>query len=362
MHKAKVAIVAEWLTSRGGAEIVVDELIKIFPDAQIFTTVFNPEVFPELKGKKPITSFLQKIPILSKHHQKLGALMPKAIESLNLKGYDIIISSSSAFGKGIIRPKGSVHVCYCHTPMRYVWQSDIDRRLSRLPFSRMIIKILKKWDLKSNKTVDYFLANSKYAAARIKKYYNREAQVVYPPVAKEQKLSPVVKGDYYLAISRLVEYKRFDLAIKACQDLGKNLIIAGSGPEQSNWMKLAGQSTTFVGRVDDQKKTGLIAKAKGLIFPAEEDFGIVPIEAMSHLTPVIGLKRGGTRETVIDGKTGVLFEKQTVEDLKQAIQRFEKLKFKDEDLLTQANRFSVKEFDQKIISLIDKIKKEKKWI
>ncbi len=236
MHQAKIAIVAEWLTSRGGAEKVVAELIKIFPKAQVLTTVFNKDVFPELVEKKPITSFLQKIPVLNRHHQKLGALMPRAIESLDLRGFDIIISSSSAFGKGIKRPRGAVHICYCHTPIRYVWQSDLDRRLSRLPLSKIAISALKKWDLKSNKTVDYFITNSNYTAERIKKFYNRDALVIYPPV-EIIKPQLCAKEDYYLAISRLVGYKRFDLAIDACEQLGKKLIIAGDGPELPCWRR-----------------------------------------------------------------------------------------------------------------------------
>ena len=361
MKKAKIAIVAEWLTSKGGGEKVVDELISIFPEAQIFTTVFNPKIFPELIIKKPITSFLQNIPALNKRHQLLGPLMPKAIESLNLSGYDIIISSSSAFGKGIIKPKGAVHICYCHTPMRYAWQPDVDRRLSRLPFSSPIIGGLRKWDLKSNSSIDYFVTNSHYTAQRIKKYYNREAIVIYPPVTVTKQANKPEKGDYYFAISRFVGYKRFDLAIRACEDLGRKLIVAGEGPEEKSWQLLAKDNTTFVGRVDDTEKDALIAGAKALIFPAEEDFGIVPIEAMALATPVIGYKKGGTTETVIDGQTGVLFEKQSVDSLKESILKFEKMTFSKDALIQRANQFSKEKFDEKIKKLVDNIKKENQW-
>lgn len=361
MSEIKVAIVPEWLTSRGGAELVVDELIKIFPKAQIFTTIFNPKVFPELIDKKPITSYLQKIPFLNRRHQLLLPFLPRAIESLDLSGYDIIISSSSAIGKGIRRPKGSIHLCYCHTPMRYVWQSDVDKRLLKIPFGNLLIKKLKKWDLKRNEDVDYFIANSNFTAQRINKYYDRDSIVIYPPVKMLESNSAYQKEDYYLAISRLVEYKRFDLAIMACEKLGKKLIIAGDGPQYKSLKVMSGENVSFVGRVDNNVKNRLIAKAKAIIFPAEEDFGIVPIEAMSLGTSVIGFNKGGTAESVIDKKTGVLFKKQTVDDLVSAIERFENSTFNTNDLKNQAQKFSNNIFDKKLLELINRIKKENKW-
>jgi glycosyltransferase involved in cell wall biosynthesis len=356
MDKPKIAIVAEWLTSRGGAEQVVDGLISIFPDAQIFTSVFAPEVFPELVVKKPITSFLQKIPRLNKHHQRLGALMPSAFKSLDFTGYDIIISSSSAFGKGIRKPKGAIHICYCHTPIRYVWQPEIDGRLARLPFGKAAIGLLKKWDLKTNKNVDYFITNSPNSAQRIKKFYNREATVIYPPVCVEKNEIVYKKANYYLQISRFVAYKRFDLSIKACENLHKKLIIAGSGEEESALRSLAKENTEFVGRVNDKEKIELISKAKAVIFPGEEDFGIVPIEAMALGTPVIGFGRGGTAETVTDGKTGVLFNEQNVESLEKAIERFEKMSFDIKELKSEADKFSLERFKKEILSFVNKIK------
>jgi len=356
MSKIRIAIVAEWLTSRGGAEKVVESLIKVFPDAQIFTSVFNPKVFPELVSKKPITSFLQKIPVLNKHHQLLGPLMPKAFKSLDFKGYDIIISSSSAFGKGITKPKGSTHICYCHTPIRYVWQPDIDKRLARLPFGLFAISILKKWDLKTNKNVDYFVTNSKYSASRIKKFYNREAIVIYPPVPVYKNPKVYKQDNYYLAISRMVAYKKIDLAIMACENLGRKLIVAGSGEMEKAWRAIAGMNTRFVGRVDDDQKVRLISEAKAVIFPAEEDFGIVPIEAMSLGTPVIGFNKGGTAESVVNLETGVLFDSQTQTSLEQAILKFESLTFKKDVLVGRAKQFW--KFEEKILNLVNKIKKE----
>lgn len=354
MKPKKIAIVAEWLTWRGGGETVLDALLDTFPGAKLFTTVYNKEKLPEYKKFKPTTSFLQRVPLVNKKHQLIPPLLLKAIESLDLDGFDLIISLSSAIGKGIKKPQGSTHICYCHTPMRYVWQPKIDNRLTKIPFGKCFINYLKKWDLKSNEGVDYFIANSGNTAGKIKKFYNRQSSIIYPPV-KCVEPRQAAKNEFFLCLGRLVSYKRLDLAIRAFNDLGKKLVIAGDGPEMTRLKKLAGKNIEFLGRVGEKEKTELLSRAKALVFPAEEDFGIVPIEAMSQGTPVIAFNKGGAKETVIAEKTGVLFENQTPEDLKEAVIRFEKSTFKREEMIERSKAFSLEKFKKEIISFINKI-------
>lgn len=355
MKPKKVAIVAEWLTWRGGGEVVLDALLEIFPQADLFTTVYNEKKLPEYKKYHPKTSFLQKIPIVKQKHQAIPPLLLSAISSLDLTGHDLIISSSSSIGKGIKKPKGAIHVCYCHTPMRYIWQTDIDRRLIDHKVGKHFINFLKKWDLRTNKGVDYFLTNSNYTKERIKKYYNRDATVIYPPVNFPPKPNETKKEDFYLCLSRLIPYKRIDLAVEALSELGKKLIVAGDGPELAHLKELDGPMVNFVGRVEEEEKFRLLSRAKALIFPADEDFGIVPVEALSSGTPVIAYKKGGIMETIVDGKNGVLFEDQTISSLKQAIRRFETLQFNQRSVEQSASSFSKDEFTKKVKKFIEKI-------
>jgi glycosyltransferase involved in cell wall biosynthesis len=359
MKPRKIAIVAEWLTSRGGAESVVFELIKIFPQADIFTTVFNPHLFPELKGKKVTTSFLQKIPILNKKHQLASFLLPRAIKSLPLSEYDLVISSSSAFGKGIRKGKNTFHICYCHTPMRWVWEPNRDRRLSSIPFNGLIRKALKRWDLKSNEGVDLFLANSKNTASKIRKFYKQEAQILYPPVDIEFSLkeNTYQKKDYYFAISRFVSYKRIDLAIKACEKLNKKLFIAGTGPEEKKLRAVSGKHTTFLGQIDLAQKIKHYKEARATIFCANEDFGIVPVESLSCGTPVIAYGKGGALEVVEEGRTGVFFEKQNVESLISGILKLEKIDFNKNYLEQSVRKFDRIHFEKNLKKIIDNIRR-----
>lgn len=358
MKPKKVAIVAEWMTSRGGGEKVVLELLKIFPEADLFTTVYRASAFPELKGKKVTTSFLQKIPILRNHHQALLPLLPRAIESLDLEKYDLVISSSSSIGKGVIKSPEAIHLCYCHTPMRYVWQPNVDRRLIRIPFGRFIISALKKWDLKTNKGVDIFVCNSNFTKERIKKFYNLDARVIYPPAILKSEINTqneTGRGNFYFAISRLVHYKRFDLAIEAFNKLGKNLTIAGAGPEEKWLRRIAGPTISFIGAPSDEIKKKLFQTCKAVIFPAEEDFGIVPIEAQAYGAPVIAYGKGGNNETVINGRTGILFGKQEIKSIIESIEKLERIHFTTLDIKRNASRFTNEKFKQNLLKLIDKI-------
>lgn len=354
----KVAIVAEWLTSRGGAENVVFELAAIFKDADIFSTVYNKNLFPELHNRRVTTSFLQNIPILNKKHQLAFFLLPRAIESLDLRGYDIVISSSSAFGKGIRCDRDAIHICYCHTPMRWVWEPERDNRLSRMPFGSLIIRLFKKWDLKTNKGVNIFLANSQNTANKIKKFYNIDAKVVYPPVeigTKEKgEPSPAKKSDFYFSISRLIPYKRIDIAIKACEKLNKKLYIAGSGPQDAYLRRIAGGNTTFLGRINSAEKVKLYKKAKATIFCADEDFGIVPVESLANGTPVIAYKGGGALE-IVDEKNGVFFNTQSPDSLVKSIIDFEKMTFDKQYLKQSVEKFDRIHFRRNILKIIENI-------
>jgi glycosyltransferase involved in cell wall biosynthesis len=357
MRPKRVAIVAEWLTSRGGAEKVVSCLLEIYPEADLFTTVYNRDKLPEFASRHPKTSFLQSFPLLNKRHQLLAPLLPLGISSLNLSGYDLIISSSSSVGKGIKKPKGSVHICYCHTPMRYAWEPDVDDRIIKLPFGKLFVRYLKSWDKMANKGVDYFLCNSKYTLERIKKFYKREATVVYPPVnIDDYQFTPgIAREDYFCAISRLVNYKRIDLAIEACRKLDRRLIVIGDGPQMESLKKIASDKTTFLGRASDSKKFEVLRRAKALIFPADEDFGIVPIEAMSQGTPVIAYGNGGVRESVKEPSCGIFFPSQSADSVCEAIEKFEKLSFNEREIIDVATGFSQKVFKEKILKFIDLI-------
>lgn len=356
MNPRKIAIVAEWLTSRGGAEKVIESLLEIFPDADLYTSVFNKKTFPELAGRNPRTSYLQKIPVFSSRHQLIAPLLPMAMRRMKLEGYDLVISSSSSVGKFVKKSKTATHICYCHTPMRYAWEPETDPRIIKLPLGKFFVRILKKWDLESNKSVDYFIANSANTKERIKKYYNRESVVINPPVDVD-KLPEEKKSDFYFCISRLVTYKRIDLAVRAAVKLKRKLIVAGDGPELLNLKNLAENNSdiTILGRISDKEKETLYKKARAVIFPADEDFGIVPVEANSYGTPVIGYNHGGTTETIKDGVNGVLFEKQSVDSLCQAIEKFEKMEFDCKIINESAKKFSKENFEKNIKNFIKSI-------
>ncbi len=355
MKPKKIAIVAEWLTWRGGAETVIDALLEAFPEADLFTTVYNEQKLPEYKIKKPKTSFLQYIPIARHKHQSVPPLLLSAIKSLDLEGYDLIVSSSSAIGKGITKPKESVHVCYCHAPMRYVWQPDLDNRLVSKPFGRLFLDYLKRWDLKTNKNVDYFITNSKTVQRRIKNFYARDSKVIYPPVTLLECPKENTKSDYYLTLGRLIPYKKNDLAIQACEKIGRKLLVAGDGPELDNLKNIAKANTSFLGRVSNDEKKKLLCQAKALIFPPEEDFGIVPIEALSAGTPVIAYGKGGATEYIESGKNGLLIKNQTPASLVEAIKLFEKTKFDKKDIINSAHKFSKERFIREIKEFIERI-------
>ena len=355
----KVAIVHDWLTNMGGAEQVVINFKKIYKEAPIYTTLYNPNnLDKELQNIDVRTSFLQKKKMVV-NHKKYFPLMPLAFENFNLNEYDVILSSSSSCAKGVITKPGSIHVCYCHTPMRYAWELRDDYIKGMGKLKRRLVKILlhymRIWDLASANRVDYFIANSTEVQKRIKKHYKRDSVVINPPVRCDLFNISETDGDYYFVISRLVGYKRFDLAVQACSELGKKLVVIGDGPEKEKLEKVANENVTFLGRQPDEVVKKYMSECKALLFPGEEDFGIVPVEAQACGRPVIAYGKGGVLDTVINGKTGVYFKEQTVESLKEAIIKFEKMKFNKNEIRNHALEFDEKVFQNKIKEYIEEV-------
>lgn len=352
MSKPKVAIVHDWLVG-GGAELVVLELHRMFPDAPIYTSYCNDEWRQKLDNKV-VTGYLQRWPF-SKLRKFLPVLRIKWFEGLDFSGYDLVISSSGngeAFA--VKTPKNTLHVNYCHAPTHYYWRFydqyaqnpgfGIFNPLARLGL-KVLVAPLRKWDYKAAQRADYFIANSTHIKDDIKKYYGRDAEVIYPPVntARFAKAKPAKKHGFICA-SRLVPQKRIDLAIKACSSLGLSLTVVGHGPERQNLQKIAGSNVVFVGRVSDQEMVDKIASAEALIFPSLEDFGIVPVEAMAAGTPVIAYKKGGSLDYIVEGKTGLFFQEQTVESLSETLKQFSSHQFNAKTLRSKADQFSTDAF------------------
>lgn len=361
----KIALVHDWLTNMGGAERVVICFHKLFPKAPIYTTFYTPKnLDKELQGLDVRTSFLQGKKEVE-NHKKYFPLMPLAFSKLKVKEYDVILSSSSSCAKGVKKRKDALHVCYIHTPMRYAYEFKHEYTDGMNPIKKFLVNILlffmRIWDKKNSKRVDYFIANSNEVKRRVKETYNREADVINPPVRCSMFDISKKDGDFYFVISRLVPYKRFDLAIQACKELGKKLIIIGDGPERERLEKLADgdKNIIFMGKQSDEVVKKHLQECKALLFPGLEDFGIVPVEAQACGRPVICYGKGGVLDTVIDGKTGVYFQEQTVDSLKKAIKKFEKMKFDKKAIREHSLQFDEKEFNKKIKEYIEEKVKEK---
>lgn len=373
----KVAIVHDWLTSYAGAETFVELLLKIYPDSDIFTLVYDKKKLKNhFENNKIYTSRMQKLPFASKLYTKLLKFMPREFESFDFSGYDLVISSSSSCAKGVIVPPHIPHIAYIHSPMRYAWDLFFDYKkrsgaLTRFFMERWMPEI-RQWDYISSQRIDTICANSRYIARRIQKYWARDSIVVYSPVNTKRffpKSDNDVnnnsgKGDFYVAFSRLVQYKRVDLAVSALKGSGKKLVVIGSGPEAKRLKALAAgdENITFTGRIDDAAVRTYLQSCRALIFCAEEDFGLTPVEAQACGSPVIAFGRGGACETVIDGKTGVFFAEQTVPALKEALDRFEKLDaegaFKPEEIVRHAQTFSESRFIAEFKAAVESTQKK----
>ncbi len=348
----KVALVHYWLVSWRGGEKVLEALCRRFPDADIFTHVLDPEVIKgtSLENRRIHTTFINRLPFAKRLYQNYLPLMPLALEDLDLRGYDLVISSESGPAKGVIVQPDAVHICYCHSPMRYLWDMYHDYTDTSWAPKRWIMSYLihrlRAWDRLAAMGVDVFVSNSEWVAKRIEKYYRREATVVHPPVDIASFSQSNETGDFYLMVGQLTRYKRTDIGISAFNKLGKNLVIIGEGEEMAHLRKTAGSNITFLGKQPFKVLQEHYAKCRALIFPGVEDFGIVPIEAMASGRPVIAYRKGGAMESIVDGETGVFFEEQTSGSLIAAVERFESRidHFNSDAICAHAKKFSTEAF------------------
>jgi glycosyltransferase involved in cell wall biosynthesis len=362
----KTAIVHEWFAGYAGSERVVESFTNIWPDADVFTLtdlLTEEERKIVLKSKIPVTSFIQKLPFAKSKHRWYLPLFPFAIERFDFSGYELIISSSHAVTKGLRKKDDQLHISYCHSPMRYAWdnaelylnQANISKGIKGFA-ARTVINYLRKWDLKTAVRPDFLIANSKFIAGKIKRIYNRDSDVIYPPVDTAE-FNPVEKkGDYYLTASRLVPYKRVDLIVEAFSMMKeKKLVVVGDGPEYENIKRKASPNIEILGYKEGKELKILMQNAKAFVFAAEEDFGITVVEVMACATPVIAFNKGGTAETVIDGVTGVLFDSQTANSIKDAVDKFEEIKntFNPQQISRHTEQFSRDIFERKIIEYVN---------
>ncbi|MHB1677548.1 MAG: glycosyltransferase [Sulfuriferula sp.] len=363
----RVAIVHYWLVNMRGGEKVVEALCEMFPQAEIFTHVYVPEAVSEtIRKHKVHTTFINRLPKAAKLYQTYLPLMPLALQQLDLREFDLVISSESGPAKGVVVAPDARHICYCHSPMRYVWDMYPNYLASAGRIKRLLmpplIHYLRIWDYFTAGGVDQFVANSRYVASRIQRYYRRDARVIAPPVNTHEFKPADEVGDFYLMFGQLVSYKRPDLVVEAFNESGRKLVVIGEGEAGAALKKLASKNITFLGRQPFDVVREHLAKCKALVFPGLEDFGIVPVEAMATGRPVIAYGRGGVLDSVIDGVTGVFFHEQSVAALNGAIERFEREydKFDPLKIAEHAGEFSKANFKRGFMTLIDEVLEARK--
>lgn len=361
----KIAIVCDWIKDMWWAEVVLAQLLEIFPEADIFTSIFFQKWNPIFDWKKIITSSIQNIPLLNKSHKLALTLRPKAFERFDFSGYDIVISSTTAESKWIITKPETLFICYCHTPTRYFW-SHYHEYINMMEFWILnpigkwfmprLVHNLRKWDFLAAQRPDYFLANSKNTKNRIKKYYNREAEVVYPWIDTEKFIFSSEKKDFYLYVWRCIPYKKFDLIVDAFNKNWKKIVIITNTDNKlfRNLKNISKENISWKLNISFEEIKKYYSEAKAFLFPPEEDFWLVPIEAMASWTPVIAFWKWWALETVVDSETWVFFSEQTVESLNEAIERFEKLSFDYDKIKKHSEKFDKKYFKQNILEFIEK--------
>lgn len=355
----RIALIHDWLTSMRGGEKCVEVLCELFPDAVLHTLLYLPgSVSPTIERMQIRTSFIQKLPHAERSYRHYLPLFPSAIERFDMSEYDVIISSSHCAAKGIRPRSGALHICYCHTPMRYVWDMYDDYfgpGRTSIPIRaamKMIRPYLQRWDVKSSSRVTHFLANSSFVRERIERIYHREAKVIFPPVEVSRFSTSAVQEGFYLIVGALVPYKRVDLAIDVCNAMKRNLVVVGSGPEEAALRRRTGPTVTMVGWRNDEEIASLYQRCTALLFPGIEDFGIVPLEAMASGKPVIAYGKGGVCETVLEGITGTFFYDQTIANFSEAITRFESLTFDPHRIRTHSLSFDRSVFKSAIQKFI----------
>jgi glycosyltransferase involved in cell wall biosynthesis len=359
----RVALIHDWLTNLAGAERVLMAMCESFPHAPIYTSVYCPEHFPGLEGTDVRTSFLQRIPGAKTRHQAFPLLRTVAFERFDLCEYDVVLSSCHAEAKGVITRPETMHICYCYTPVRYYWSGyhhylENPRYGALNPIVKAVMpymtNYLRVWDRGAADRVDLFVAISRHVAKRIKKYYRRDADVIYPPVNTSWLGMSQSVDDYFLLVGRLIPYKRADIVVEAFNRLGLPLKIAGTGSELESLRSMAAPNIEFLGRVSDDELRDLYSHCQALVFPQEEDFGIVPLEAMASGRPVIAYRAGGALETVLDGVTGIFFDRQNAQSLIEAVRGFDPGSFSPERARRQALRFDVEVFKEHLLAYVDK--------
>ena len=349
-----LALAHDYLVQDGGAEQVLRVMQDIWPKAPTHVLFHDAKKIPDFDKKDIRTSYLQKLPLALKHYQWYLMLMPSAIESLDFSAHDVVVSSASAFAKGLITRDNAIHICYCHSPTRYLW-SDTHSYIEELNVPRPIkallpplLSRLRLWDRQAADRVDFFIANSEAVKKRIKKYYRRDSTVIHPPVDISRFHLSEGSKDFFLTGGRLVPYKRFDLAIEAANRTGLPLVIFGSGPAEKALRAMAGPSVRFVGRVSDKVRARLFAEAKAFINPQEEDFGITPVESMASGRPVIAFRRGGSTESVVEGLSGEFFDEQCWEELADHLIRFDENRYDPTVIRKHAEKFGTERFQREL--------------
>jgi len=360
----KIAIVHEWLTTHAGSEKVVEQILNLYPHAHLYSLVdfLPPDQRSFIQNKSVTTSFIQNLPFAKRAFRNYLPLMPLAIEQFDLSDYDLIISSHHAVAKGVIIRPDQLHISYVHTPLRYGWelqhqylqQAGLTKGI-KSTLTRAILHYLRLWDVGSANRVDRYVANSRYVARRIDKTYRRPAEVIYPPVDTQRFRADAVREDFYLTVSRFVPYKRIDLTIAAFNQLGLPLVIIGDGDSRQAMQQMAQGNIRFLGRQPDSVVADYMQRCRGFIFPPEEDFGITPVEAQAAGAPVIAYAKGGQAETVINGKTGLLFAHQTPESLVQSVKQMHGQigRFEPRVLRQNAERFSIDRFKQRFEAFVE---------
>ena len=353
-----MALVHDWLNQMGGAEDVLETLVGMFPDRPVYTSMYWRGGMPEAYGSWDVrTTWMDRLPGIYRHHQPYLPLYPLAFSGLDLSDYDLVLSNKSGFCHGV-RTGDATHICYCLAPTRYVWDFDAYAARESLPNAvktalRPVIALLRRWDYVAAQRVDHFVAISREIRGRIRRYYDRDAVVIHPPVETGRFRPLQDVEDYYLIVSRLIPYKRIDLAVRAFNELGRPLVIAGDGRDRESLEAVAGPNVSFLGYVPDEDLPGLFGRCRAYILPGVEDFCIAPVEAQAAGRPVIAYGAGGALDTVIDGETGTFFREQSARALEEAVQAFDPGTMDPAACTANADRFDTNVFRQKLMGFID---------